>query len=170
MTDTADIEVVVNKDMPSDHYRCDVEYVITEAAPPPLAGDPIGTRLIFNPQGIIRRFIYEDYRRDHVRETMKFHSNGVLAEIVRDIGGIKTAQWSDRTCYEHTWTKYGRTSVTYWIKHGYLVRQCNEYDMDGLIKLKTVYKADGEKDYAVVYWNGPPFPATETGAIKGGRI
>jgi hypothetical protein len=173
MTDSAlaaDIEVVVNKDMPSDIYRCDVEYVITKARPTLLAGEPIGVRLIFNPQGIIRRFMYEDYRRDFVREKMKFHSNGVLAEIVRDIGGIKMAQWSNRTCYEHAWTKRGETSVTCWIKDGRLVHQCNEYDKNGLLKLKTVYKADGEKDYVVVYWNGPPLPTTEDGAIHRSTI
>jgi hypothetical protein len=88
-----------------------------------------------------------------------FYNNGCFSEIYIPL------KKEERSYYSHGWWSNGTTKCTYfWINnlHGSPVV---EYNKDGNIRNKMYYKADGEKDYARCYWNGPRLPSSADGSI-----
>ncbi len=165
MSDAADIEVVVKKPQAYVSNYYENSYRIIEMP----CKSSIGNYVYYSEEWVLRSVFREERWRHYSQEKNRFYSNGVLRSVVYNLGTTRTDEdrgW-ERNYYEHGWTEEGQTSVSHWIKEGRPAHHSNEYHKNGQIKCKKVYKADGEKDYIIVYWNGPPLPTTEDGAIKG---
>lgn len=126
--------------------------------------EEIGNTYIYYGNGILRS-LYYDWPKTYI-ETASFQKNGLMEEYMY----VFDVSHGYKSYYSHSWSASGFTAATHWWIDRKDRYAANEYDKEGRIRVKRVYKDDGEKDYAVLYWYGPPIPYTEDGFLKKGRI
>ncbi len=124
----------------------------------------IGNRYFFNEEGVLESCLY-DLPKTSV-QSVSFHENGLMKDYMYVLDVFDAY----KSYYSHSWSASGFTAATHWWIDRKDRYAANEYDKEGRIRVKRVYKDDGEKDYAVLYWYGPPIPYTEDGFLKKGRI
>jgi hypothetical protein len=124
----------------------------------------IGNTYIYHRNGLLNS-LYYDWPKTYI-ETASFQKNGIMENYmyVFDVSN------GYKSYYSHSWRPSGFTAATHWWIDRKDRHTANEYDKEGRLRVKKVYKADGEKDYVLVYWYGSPIPYTEDGFLKKGRI
>jgi hypothetical protein len=124
----------------------------------------IGNTYKYHSNGLLNS-LYYDWPKTYI-ETASFQKNGLMENYMY----VFDVSDGYKSYYSHSWRPSGFTTATHWWIDRKDRYAANEYDKEGRIRVKRVYKDDGEKDYALVYWYGPPIPYTEDGFLKKGRI
>jgi hypothetical protein len=154
MTDSADIEIRIDvKKYRNGEFR-EKKYVYADS------NYGIGLCNHYEWNGVLF-YMYKYYMGLYPQ---RFHKNGTLYEMQFKIGK------KEHSYYTHEWWENGATSRSEWC-----INRANKYPRinyykNGNLQNKVYYKADGEKDYILCYWDGPPLPTTEDGAIHRSAI
>ncbi len=90
----------------------------------------------------------------------KFYEDGAYSSWSR-----RYFMSNNKIHYSHSWWEHGATCALYFLKNGWFYRVSVEYNPNGGLRNKVYYTADGEKDYAQCYWNGPRLPSLADGSI-----
>jgi hypothetical protein len=157
--ETTDIEIIINDEEDDYSPRRRKRSMRTVQG-----GKSVGNRYLFTEEGVLESCAYEP--SNICLEPVTFHDNGIMKTYmyIFDISN------GHKSYYFQSWRSTGLTAETHWWINRKDRYTSNEYDKQGRLRIKKVYKDNGEKDYAVVYWYGPALPVTEDGFLKKGCI